>query len=470
MRPMPETTTNDAINTIEPNDDDTLLEDIRAAVANGEVDRARDLANRMLEEDALALLENLTPEELSRLFAFLGDETLAVLLSRLDDRDAAGILTRMTAAQAADILEEIAPDDATDIFTEVENVNPEAAGTIMIEMEPDEAAEIRDLMAYGPETAGGIMTPEFVAVYPELRADETVTALRQVAAETSHVHYVYVVDRDDKLLGVLSLHSLVLSRPETPVSELIAPNTWTIEVDEDQEVAARIMTERDLLSLPVVDHDGRLIGIITHDDIADIIEEEATEDIERLGGSQPLAVPYLRATPLLLFRKRIVWLLVLFFAQFFTVSIQEHYDSLIAEVSLLAVFIPILIGTGGNVGSQTVSTIIRAMAVEDINAKHVFRIISKESLTGLTLGIVMGILMFGRALLTGSGNTNIAIVVGLTILALTTWAATVGAVLPLVLSKLKFDPAVVSAPFISSFVDGTGLIIYFTLARIVLKL
>ncbi|HWV36744.1 MAG TPA: magnesium transporter [Thermomicrobiales bacterium] len=467
---MPETTTNDAINTIEPNDDDTLLEDIRAAVANGEVDRARDLANRMLEEDALALLENLTPEELSRLFAFLGDETLAVLLSRLDDRDAAGILTRMTAAQAADILEEIAPDDATDIFTEVENVNPEAAGTIMIEMEPDEAAEIRDLMAYGPETAGGIMTPEFVAVYPELRADETVTALRQVAAETSHVHYVYVVDRDDKLLGVLSLHSLVLSRPETPVSELIAPNTWTIEVDEDQEVAARIMTERDLLSLPVVDHDGRLIGIITHDDIADIIEEEATEDIERLGGSQPLAVPYLRATPLLLFRKRIVWLLVLFFAQFFTVSIQEHYDSLIAEVSLLAVFIPILIGTGGNVGSQTVSTIIRAMAVEDINAKHVFRIISKESLTGLTLGIVMGILMFGRALLTGSGNTNIAIVVGLTILALTTWAATVGAVLPLVLSKLKFDPAVVSAPFISSFVDGTGLIIYFTLARIVLKL
>jgi len=470
VRPMPETTTNDAINTIEPNDDDTLLEDIRAAVANGEVDRARDLANRMLEEDALALLENLTPEELSRLFAFLGDETLAVLLSRLDDRDAAGILTRMTAAQAADILEEIAPDDATDIFTEVENVNPEAAGTIMIEMEPDEAAEIRDLMAYGPETAGGIMTPEFVAVYPELRADETVTALRQVAAETSHVHYVYVVDRDDKLLGVLSLHSLVLSRPETPVSELIAPNTWTIEVDEDQEVAARIMTERDLLSLPVVDHDGRLIGIITHDDIADIIEEEATEDIERLGGSQPLAVPYLRATPLLLFRKRIVWLLVLFFAQFFTVSIQEHYDSLIAEVSLLAVFIPILIGTGGNVGSQTVSTIIRAMAVEDINAKHVFRIISKESLTGLTLGIVMGILMFGRALLTGSGNTNIAIVVGLTILALTTWAATVGAVLPLVLSKLKFDPAVVSAPFISSFVDGTGLIIYFTLARIVLKL
>lgn len=467
---MPDTLTDTESKTHDASQDESLLAEIRAAVASQDVDLARTLANRMLEEDALALLEDLTPSELSRLFTFLGDETLATLLSRLDDRDAAGILTRMSAAQAADILEQIDPDDATDIFAEVENTNPVAAGTIMIEMDPDEAAEIRDLMAYGSDTAGGIMTPAFVAVFPELRADETVTALRKVAAEAETINYVYVVDRSEKLIGVLSLHSLVLSRPETPVRELMASDTWSIEVDEDQEVAARIMTERDLLSLPVVDHDGRLLGIITHDDISDIIEEEATEDIERLGGSQPLEIPYLRATPLLLFRKRIVWLLVLFLAQFFTVSIQEHYDYLVAQVSLLAVFIPILIGTGGNVGSQTVSTIIRAMAVEDIGPRHVFRIIGKEALTGLSLGVVMGILMFGRAILTGDGNTQIAITVGLTILALTTWAATVGAILPIVLSRMKFDPAVVSAPFISSFVDGTGLIIYFTLARFLMGL
>jgi magnesium transporter len=468
---MPSTMTdNDLAAEQEPGDEPSLLDSIRQAVAEGDVDQARAFANRMLEEDALALLEDLTPEELSRLFTFLGDETLAILLSRLDDRDAAGILTRMSAAQAADILEQIEPDDATDIFAEVELANPSAAGTIMIEMDPDEAAEIRDLMAYDPDTAGGIMTPAFVAVFPELRADETVTALRRVAAETENISYVYVVDRDEKLLGVLSLHHLVLSRPETPVSELMAADTYSIPVDADQEVAARIMTERDLMSLPVVDHDGRLLGIITADDIADIIEEEATEDIERLGGSQPLAVPYLRANPLLLFRKRIVWLLVLFLAQFFTVSIQEHYDVLIEQVSLLAVFIPILIGTGGNVGSQTVSTIIRAMALGEIQSRHVLRIIGKEALTGLALGVVMGALMYGRALLTGDGSTEIAMTVGLTVLALTTWAATVGAILPIVLNKLKFDPAVVSAPFISSFVDGTGLIIYFTLAKILLDL
>ncbi|MBA2467840.1 MAG: magnesium transporter [Chloroflexia bacterium] len=451
---------------IAPDDLDTrsLLQSIRAAIAEGDVDLARLCANRMLEDDALALLEDLEPGELSRLFTFLGDEALAGLLARLDDRDAARILTRMTAAQAADILEEIDPDDATDIFAEVEQSNPDVAGTILFEMEPDEAAEIRELMAYAPDSAGGIMTPAFVAVFPDLRADETVVALRQVAEEAETINYVYVVDRDETLIGVLSLHSLVLSRPETPVSQLMFPDLFSVSVDVDQEVAARMLVERDLLALPVVDAEGKLAGIITADDVADILEEEVTEDIERLGGSQPLEVPYLRATPLLLFRKRIGWLMILFIASFFTVSIQEHFDSTLARFTVLAAFVPILIGTGGNVGSQTVSTIIRAMALDEVRPHHILRIVGKEALTGLALGLVMGGLMFGRAMLAEDGSETIALVVGLTVLALTIWAATVGAVLPIVLSKLKFDPAVVSAPFISSLVDSTGLLIYFTLA------
>lgn len=447
----------------------SLLDAIRAAVAEGDVERARLLANRMLEDDALALLEDLQPIELSRLFTFLGDESLAALLSRLDDRDAAHILTRMSAAQAADILEQIDPDDATDIFAEVEQSNPAAAGTILVEMDPDEAAEIRDLMAYPADTAGGIMTPAFVAVFPDLRADETVIALRQVAEQAETVNYVYVVDRDERLLGVLPLHSLVLSRPETPVAELMNAEVISVPVEADQEDAARTLMERDLLALPVVDGDGRLLGIITADDVADILEEEATEDIERLGGSQPLEVPYLRASPFLLFRKRIVWLMVLFVASFFTVTIQDHYANALERVTLLAAFVPILIGTGGNVGSQTVSTIIRAMAVDEVQPHHLFRVIGKEMLTGLALGLVMGVLMFGRALLTNDSTvdtTELGMTVGFTVLAITIWAATVGAVLPIVLSRLKVDPAVVSAPFISSLVDSTGLIIYFTLAGV----
>jgi magnesium transporter len=459
---MPDLTTDTS--TLVLSHDDSLLEHIRHAIAAGDAAQARLLADRMLEDDALALLEDLQPSELGRLFFFLGDESLAVLLSRLDDRDAARILSRMSAEQAADILEEIEPDDATDILYEVEQSDPEIAGTILVEMEPVEAAEIRELMAYPPDSAGGIMTPAFVAVFPDLRADATVVALRQVAEQAETINYVYVVDRDERLIGVLSLHSLVLSRPETPVRDLMFPQLYSVSVDADQEEAARILVDRNLLALPVVDAEGRLVGIITADDIAEVREEEDTEDFERLGGSQPLEVPYLRASPLLLFRKRIVWLLVLFFASFFTVSIQEHFDSTLARWTVLAAFVPILIGTGGNVGSQTVSTIIRAMALDEVKPRHILRIVGKEMLTGMALGVVMGGLMYGRALIAQDGSYTVALVVGLTVFALTTWAATVGAILPIVLSKLKMDPAVVSAPFISSLVDSTGLLIYFTLA------
>ncbi len=444
-----------------------LLDELHAALAAGDSERARALAERLVDDDALLLLEGLNPDELTRLFVILGDEALGDLLSRLDDHDAADILERMSAAQAADILEEIDPDDATDIFAEVE---PEVGEGILVQMEPAEAAEIRELMSYPPDTAGGIMTPAFVAIAPNLRADQTVAALRRVAEEAETVNYVYVTDPDERLLGVLSLHRLVLTRPETPVRELMFRDPITVRVDTDQEAAARILTERDLLALPVVDHDGRLVGIITADDVADVLEEEATEDIERLGGSQPLEEPYLRASPTLLFRKRIVWLLVLFLAQFVTVSILGHYESLIDQATVLSLFVPILIGTGGNVGSQTVTTIIRAMALGEAAPRHVLRILRKEMATGLALGTVMACLMFGRALLTEQGTTEVGLTVAATVLAITVWAATVGAVLPLALSRLKVDPAVVSAPFISSLVDGTGLVIYFTLAQIILNI
>jgi magnesium transporter len=442
-----------------------VLDSLRQAVAAGDSDGARELAARLVEEEALTLLRDLTESELSRLFAILGDESLAELLSILDERDAADILEHMSAAEAADILEEIDPDDATDIIAEVE---PEFHETILVAMEPEEAAELRELMAYPPESAGGIMTPAFVAISPGLRADQAVAALRRVAEEAETVNYVYVLDEAEQLLGVLSLHRLVLTRPDTPVSELMFEDPITVAVDADQEVAARLLTEHDLLALPVVDADGKLVGIITSDDVHDVLEQEATEDIERLGGSAPLSEPYLRASPLLLFRKRIVWLLALFFAQFVTLAIYDHYADLAAEEALLSLFVPILIGTGGNVGSQTVTTVIRAMAVGEAGPRHFLRILRKEALTALALGAVMGTLMFARGSI--KGGSDFGLTVGLTVLVLVMWAAVVGAMLPLILSKLKVDPAVVSAPFISSFVDGTGLIIYFSLAGVLLNL
>lgn len=455
------------VDTISPptGEDVSLLDGIRAAVAAGDGGQARACASRMLEEDALALLEDLQPVELSRLFAILGDESLAQLLARLDDRDAAGILAKMSTAQAADILEEIDPDDATDIL---EEVDPQLVEGMLFAMEPSEAAELRDLMAYPPDSAGGIMTPAFVAISPHLRADQAVIALRRVAEEAETINYVYVVDDDQRLLGVLSLHALVLSPASTPVRDLMVSDIVTVHVLADQEEAARLLTDHDLLALPVVDDENRLVGIITGDDVADVLEAETTEDIERLGGSQPLSVPYLRASPFLLFRKRIIWLMVLFAAQFVTIGLLEGYQSEVERATVLSIFVPILIGTGGNVGSQTVSTIIRAMAVGEASARHILRILAKEVATGLALGLVMALLMFVRGLLTKQSQVD-AIDLGLTVagtvFVLTVWATAIATILPIVLSKLRVDPAVVSAPFITSIIDATGVLIYFTIAQ-----
>jgi magnesium transporter len=329
-------------------------------------------------------------------------------------------------------------------------------------MEPDEAEEIRELLAYPPDTAGGIMTPAFVAIAPTLRADQAILALRKVAEEAETINYVYVTDPQEHLLGVLSLHKLVLTRPETPVSELMFTRPITVGATADQEEAAKLLV--------VIDDEQHLLGIITVDDIAEVLEREATEDIERLGGSAPLTEPYLLAAPSHLFRKRIVWLLVLFMAQFLTVSIIENFESVLEQVTVLSFFMTILIGTGGNVGSQTVSTLIRAIGIGEVSPRHWLIVVWKEFRTGIALGAVMASLMFVRALLIGSGTAEIGLVVATAVFAIVVWAATVGAILPLILTRLRVDPAVVSAPLITSLVDATGLIIYFSVATLILDL
>ena len=269
----------------------------------------------------------------------------------------------------------------------------------------------------------------------------------------------------------LSLHRLVLTAPSTRVRDLMIPDPVTVLVTADQEVAARLLTEYDLLAIPVVDDTGHLLGIITADDVLDVFEEEATEDITRLGGASPLRTSYLRASPVSLFRSRIVWLLVLFVAQFASVAVLEHYQGEIDTAPVLAVFMTILIGTGGNIGSQTVSTVIRALALGDIRPRNVLPVVGKEMVTGIALGVAMGVFMFGRGVLQGNhvvAPARLGLTLGLTVFILAVWAATVSAVLPIALTRLRVDPAVVSAPLITSLIDATGLVIYFTVAGILI--
>jgi magnesium transporter len=314
------------------------------------------------------------------------------------------------------------------------------------------------------------MTPSFVALAPDLTADEALITLRRLAEEVEQVYYVYVTEpATDRLLGVLSLHRLAFARPWTPISELMITDVVKIRADADQETAARLLDQRNLIALPVVDTEDRLLGIITADDAADVLLEEAGEDIERLGGAQPLDEPYLRASVLHLVRKRLPWLMVLVIGSAYTASVISHFEDALSQVIALSFFMPMLIGTGGNVGSQTVTTLVRAMAVGEVEFHDLLRVLGREVVVGAIIGLAMAAMTYLRAWLLGVG-WEVGPVVALAAMLIVVWAATVAAVLPLILHRLKVDPAVVSAPLITTLVDGTGLFLYFTIAERMLHL
>ena len=440
-----------------------VLDEVRTLLAEREELGIRGLADRLGPADWADLVPRLDADEVAALLASLPEGEIPELLEELESEQAASVLHTLGHDRAADLLERMDPDDATDVLAEF---GDEEAEQLLQAMEPDEAAEIRELLPYPPDTAGGRMTPAFVAIAPDIRADDAILMLRLVAEEAETIYYVYVLDDAERLLGVLSLHNLVLTRPDTPVSEVMVHDPFRVRVDADQETAARLLTDNNLLALPVVDGNDKLLGIITQDDIADVLEEEATEDIERLGGSQPLDTPYRLASVPLLVRRRVGWLLFLFVAGLLTTQVLVTFEARLAEVQALTLFIPLIIGIGGNVGSQTVTTLVRAIAVGEVELRDAGWVLLKELSVGLLIGLLLGIAGFLRGGLTA--GTQVGLVVGATIMAITVWSAAVAAVLPLVLRRLGADPAVVSAPFITTLVDATGLLIYLSIAGMVL--
>lgn len=449
-----------------PEQTSELLTSVQLLIREREQEGIRGLADQIGPSEWADIVPHLRPVEVAALLHWLPDEEVPRLLEELPPGDAARLLRTLSTREAALLLEGMDPDDATDVLTLLSDRD---ASEILVSMRPDEAAEIRDLAAYPPDSAGGIMTPSFVAVTRDATAAEALRAIRRLVDEAETVNYIYVIDGERHLLGVLSLPRLLLASASVPVTELMAPHTVRVRADTDQEVAARLLTDRNFLALPVVDDDDRLLGIITEDDVADVLEQEATEDIERLGGTQPLNVSYRSSSIALLFRKRIVWLLLLFIAAAYTTNVLSAFEDQLAGAVELAFFIPLLIGTGGNIGSQTVTLVVRAMAIGEVGLRDIAWVVLKESRVGLVIGLVMGLVAFIRAEMQGVDG-DISLVVAVTIVSICLWSATAAAALPLLIRRLGLDPAVVSAPLITTLVDGTGLLIYFEVARRVLAL
>jgi magnesium transporter len=443
------------------------VETFRAAVAAGDLGRAGRVAAALPPADLRDALLGLSPEQTAALYAGLGDAPLAVLIQELEPEDAADALRRLPDAAAADVLDELAPDDAADVVGAIRAQEPARAQPILVEM--DRAGDVRALLAYLPDTAGGRMTTEYLAVRPEATAEAAIRALRERARDGEFRGYVYVTDAGGRLVGVVPLYRLVLVDPAARIADVMLPDPVRVRGTDDQEDVARVFRERRFLAVPVADLEDRLIGVITADDVADVVEEEATEDIERLGGSQPLEEPYLRASVLTLARKRLGWLLLLFVAEAYTGTVLRHFEDELQAVVALAFFIPLLIGTGGNTGSQTVTTVIRAMAVGEVGLRDLFKVWRKEVGTAAILAVAMAAATAVRAWTLGV-ERGVGETVALTAAAVVLWAAGVAALLPLILRRLRIDPAVVSAPLITTVVDGTGLVIYFEIARRVLHL
>jgi magnesium transporter len=401
------------------------------------------------------------------LFRLLSKDGAISVFEKLAPTDQANLLNALRADEVNDIIEELDPDDRARLFDEV----PAGVAVRLLEgVSTKEKFATTTLLGYTPQSAGRIMTPQFVSIRENMTAAQAMKKVRNAGISAETIYILYVVDSTRRLIGTLSLKDLVLAAPNKKISGIATKANLVIaHTDEDQEDVARRLADNDLLAIPVVDSEDRLVGIITHDDAFAILELEETEDVSKIGGANPIDRPYMAAGVLRIFKSRIGWLLILFVAATLTGSVMKMFEDSLEAVIALTFFIPLLIGTGGNAGSQTATTIVRAMAIKEIRTKDVLRVVWKEMRVGLLLGLTMAAFAVFRAITWGTGY-EIALVVSLALLSVVLLATIVGSVLPIAINKIGWDPAVVSAPFMTTLVDALGLLIYLSFAKAILGL
>jgi len=443
---------------------DQTLAQVRAYLENNDLAGAITLIEALRPPDQADVFEELHPTHQQVLLPRLGVEDAANILEELENEDAAEVASRLDLETLAPILDEMASDEAADLLGDL---LPERATGALAQMA--DAGGVQALLVFPDDSAGGLMTTEFLALRRDMTVAEALAVVRQWAPEAEAGYYLFVVNQDGRLCGAVSLLDLIKAPRTARLGEVMDADVIFIRADADQEECARLMARYDVMTLPVVDASRRLLGIITVDDLVDVLEDEATEDIQRLGGTLPLERRYLDTSVLQVAWKRVGWLLLLFVTETFTGSVLRHFEGVLSAEVALAFFVPLLIGTGGNAGSQTTATIIRALAVGHVDWRDVLQVFWHESRAGLLLGLAMAALGFIRALTWGTA-LPLALAVSATLLAIVLWANMMGSLLPLVANRLQIDPAIVSGPFMSTLVDATGLFIYLTMAKMILRL
>ena len=452
-----------------------LLGQIEELIQNKNDLQIEILLNDFHHADIAEILEELDFNEACYIFKLLDSEKTAEILLEIDENLRDKILSKLSPKEIAEELDELETNDAADIIAELSKARKQE---VISELEDVEhAKDIVDLLRYDEDTAGGIMHKELVKVNENWNVLTCVKEMRIQAANISRVHSIYVVDDENRLLGRLSLKDLLTTSTKTPISEIYIRKLNFVKVDDEDVEVARIMQKYDLEAIPVVDELGRLVGRVTIDDILDVIEQRDTEDIQKFGGTEGLDLSYTKTTLGELVRKRATWLIILFLGEMLTASAMGYYELELSKALVLGLFIPLIISSGGNSGSQAASLIIRAMALKELQLSDWWYVMKKEILSGLLLGSILGVIGFIRIMVwqkTGIYNYGvywiwIALSVSCSLVAIVLWGTLTGSLIPFVLRKIGLDPATASAPFVATMVDVTGLIIYFSISALFLS-
>ncbi len=398
-------------------------------------------------------------------FRLLARDRALEVFELLDPSLQQELLEGLRETNVRQLFEEMDPDDRARL---TEEMPAKVARRLLAGLSPNERQLTATLLGYTEDSAGRLMSPEVASLRAGMTVADALERLRRIGRSAETIYALPVTDDHRRLVGALGLRDLVLADPATLIGDLMDTDVFSARVDADQEVVARLMREADLLALPIVDGEDRLVGIVTVDDAMEVLEEEETEDLARAGGAEPLGRPYLATSVVQLARSRIVWLIVFIAAGAITVNVMAAFEATLEAVVTLALFVPLVIGTSGNTGAQSATTITRALAVNEVRVADLVPVVVRESSTGLVLGAALAAISFGPISLLV--DARIATVVCLTLVAGCTLASLVGSVLPLAARRIGVDPAVMSVPLITALVDASGLVVYFLIARIVLGL
>lgn len=450
-----------------------LFEQFELLIQNDDPLEIREFLNDQNISDVADLI-NEYPEYEARIVANMAIHRAASVFKILDIAQQKDIVKELPSAKTAELLNELPADDRTDFLEEL----PKAAIRDLIKLlDPEERKITLSLLGYPEDSVGRLMTPDYVYVYLHNTMSEVFETIRKYARNSETIDVIYVIDENGLLIDDVRIRDIILASPEKRIDEIIDGRVVSLQVNDDQENASQVFKMNNRVALPVVDENNILLGIVTIDDMLWVANEEFSEDMQKMGGTEALNEPYLDIPLLKLFRKRVGWLIILFIGELLTATAMGHFEDEIAKALILALFVPLIISSGGNSGSQASTLIIQAMAVGEIYISDWWRVLKREIISGISLGTVLGLLGFFRVAIWHSIIPNvygphwamIGATVGFSLIGVVLWGTLTGSMLPILLKKLGADPAVSSAPFVATLVDVTGLIIYFSFAYLFLE-